>query len=129
MPERMRLTDGADTITFSPLVSPAYNRSGSRYRGSFKPDSGDVQLYDLGGAQLHTLGLNDLSKANADQINLWWRNLTILTFTPDLTGAPGTTIYARIQGKQAPIQMDFPTGWQGKYEGALAIHEVSSSSA
>jgi len=129
MPERMQLTDGVDTITFSPLVSPEYDRDDSRYRGGFEPDSGDIQLYDLGGAQRHNLALNDLSKADADQLNLWWRNMTRLSFKSDLTGAPGTAIQVRIQGTQAPFQMDFPTGFQGRYEGALTIHEVSSSSS
>lgn len=94
MPERMQLTDGTDTVTFSPLVSPEYDRTDSRYRGSFKADSGDIQLYDLGGAQRHNLALNDLSKADADQLNLWWRNLTILDYIPKAT----IGVYADLNG-------------------------------
>ena len=128
MAERMRLTDGSDTVDFSPLIDK-YKRPDNRDRGYFEAPDGTRQLWDAGGAQEHSIALNDLSKTDADQLNTWWDNLTILTHTPDLTGASGTTVYARLTNKQKPFQMWFGTGWKEKYEGTITIQEVSSSSS
>lgn len=129
MAEVMQFTDGSTTIQLSPLVDPNYERPDSRDRGYFQPDAGYRQYWDTGGGQKHSIGLNNVSKTNADQLNTWWQSLTILTFTPDLTGAPGTTIHVRVINEQKPIQMWFPTGWQTKYQGTLVVQEVSSSSS
>ena len=129
MADRQRLTDGTTTIVVNPLVNPAYNRPDSRDRGIFRSRDGTAQQWDAGGAQLHDVAVNDVSKTNADKINTWMASRTILTYTPDLSGASGTTIYTRIVNIQKPMQMMFDTGFQSKYEGQLVIQEVSSSSS
>lgn len=128
-PDNMQLDDGTNTILFSPLVDPAYVRPDSRVRGNFQARSGKRQYWQTGGAHRSDVSLNDISKACADQLNDWWRGLTILTFTPNLDDA-GTTLFARISpGGQAPLQIWFDTGFQNKYTGTITIVEVSSSSS
>lgn len=95
MADKMTLDDGTNSVTFSPILSPIYDRPDSRYRGSFRPDSGDVQLYDLGGGRLHTFTLNNLTKTEADRINGWWDDLTILNYIVDGTT---TSIFADLNG-------------------------------
>lgn len=129
MADKMQVTDGVDTVTFTPLVSPAFVRADSRVRGSFQASDATRQFWDTGGGEHATLTLNNISKADADQLNLWWRSLTILTYTPN-TDEGGTTVFARISpAGQKPIQMWFDTGYHNKYTGTVTIVETSSSSS
>ena len=128
-PERMSLTDGTNMINFSPLVSPAYIRPDSRNRGNFQASDKTIQLWDTGGAHRGDFTLNDIPKSCADQLNDWWRDLTILTYTPN-TDEAGTTLQARISpAGQKPFQMWFDTGYHNQYTGTVTIVETSSSSS
>ena len=129
MPERMRLTVSGTTIDFSPLLTPEYDRPDDRDRRFFQADDAGRWYSDYGRKQDHVIALNNVQKTRADQLNTWWQGRTLLTFTPDLVGTPGTTIFVRILNEQRPIQMSFQRGWQAQYKGTLELHEVSSSSS
>ena len=128
MAENMRLTDGSETVDFSPVLDPAYNRPDNRKRAAFTASDKTKQWIDWGGKRKDSLTINDMTKTDADKINTWWSNLTMLTYTPDLT-APGTTVYVKLGNEQQPMQMWFDTDWQQKYTGTLILNEVSSSSS
>ncbi len=129
MADKMQLAVGGTTITFTPLEQPAFNQSDNRIKGHFQARNGERQYWQTGSAHKVDLKLNNISKAAADQLNTWWRSLTILTYTPN-TDEGGTTLFARISpGGQAPLQMWFDTGYQNKYTGTITIVEVSSSSS
>lgn len=128
MANQMKLVAGGTTIEFSPLLSPDYEQPDDRDRKFFEADDGTRYYSDYGKMGKYSPALNNISKTDADQINTWWQNSTMMTFTADLQGAPATTIFVRLLNEQRPIQMWYP-GWQAKYTGLLNIHEVSSSSS
>lgn len=129
MADKMQVTVSGTTITFTPRVDPAFVRTDSRNRGHFQASDATRQFWDTGGAHRGAFTLNDLSKADADQLNAWWRGLTIVIYTPN-TDEPGTTLPARISpAGQKPVQMDFDTGHQNRYTGTITIVETSSSSS
>ena len=126
---KMQIEDGTSSVGLDPLDTPQYQRPDARRRGYRQYDSGVRQYWDTGASERHTISVNDIAQTEADLINTWWRNLTILTVTPD-TGAPGTTYYARVNpGGQRPFQMMFATGYQSKYAATLTLNECSSSSS
>ena len=128
MADVMKLALGATEVTFSPLLG-----------GYDQPDDDDITIFEAsegtryysswGKKQKHDVMLKGISKADADQLNTWWQSGNILTFTPDVSGAPATTIHVLLLNDRQPFQMWFDTGWQNNYEGQLIIHEASSSSS
>jgi len=129
MADKMQFTAGGTTITLTPTLEPVFNRSDQRIKGHFQSRNGQRQYWQTGSAYKSDVSLNNISKADADQLNTWWRSLSIITFTPN-TDEPGTTLPARISpGGQAPLQMWFDTGFQDRYAGTITIVEVSSSSS
>jgi len=126
----MELSDGTSSISFSPLVSPGIREPNTRARGFNQYDGGMRQYWDAGGLERDEHSLNNISKADADKMNAWWRALTILTFTPDLDGAPGTTNYARLNpAGSRPFQFTFGQTIDTKFQATVTILEVSSSSS
>ncbi len=89
----MELSDGTSSVGFSPLVDPGIRRPDSRTRGVHQYDGGPRQYWDAEGAQRHDFSLNNVSKAKADQLNLWWQSLTVLQFRQD-----DIPIYAHLDG-------------------------------
>ncbi len=129
MADKMQVAVGGTTITFTPRTDPAFVRPDSRNRGHFQASDATRQLWDTGGAHRGAFTLNDISLSDADQLNAWWRALSVVTYTPN-TDDPGTTIHARISpAGQKPFQMWFDTGHQNRYVGTITIVEVSSSSS
>lgn len=129
MADKMQVAVGGTTITFTPRTDPAFVRADSRNRGHFQASDATRQLWDTGGAHKGAFTLNDMSKADADQLNAWWRGLSIVTYTPN-TDSPGDTVFARISpAGQKPFQMDFDTGHQNRYTGTVTIIETNSSSS
>ncbi len=94
MADKMQLTDRSTTVAFSPLVNPAFARPDSRTRGSFQASDKTRQFWDTGGAYRGNLGLNDISQADADQLNQWWRDLAILDFSDGIE----TAVFANLNG-------------------------------
>ena len=129
MPDVMRLVAGGNTVTFSPILNPDYQQPDDIDRVIWDAEDGTRYWSDYGTIEDHRLSLNALSTTDSTQLNTWWQGRTLLTFTPDLTGAPSTTIFVRIMNERRPFQMRFGTGWDNKFEGRVDLHEVSSSSS
>ena len=83
MSGKMELSDGTSSVGFSPLVEPGIRRPDNRTRGVHQYDSGQRQYWDAAGGFREGFSLNNISKAKADQLNKWWRGLTILQFRQD----------------------------------------------
>jgi hypothetical protein len=126
----MELSDGTSSISFSPLVNPGIRRPGRRTRGHNQYDGGPCQYWDAEGAFREDFSLNNISKADADQLNEWWQQLRILVFKADLDGDPTGTIYARINPAGGrPFQFMFGQTVDTKFEATVTVVEVSSSSS
>lgn len=125
----MELGDDVSSISFAALIAPGIRKPDSRNRGFNQYDSGIRQYWDTGGGERDDFVLNNISHADALQLNLWWRKLTILTWKKDLDGAPGDSIYARINPAGGrPFQWTFGQPVNTKYEATVTILETSSSS-
>jgi len=120
----MKLADNGNSVTFSPLGG--YHDPEDRGRSVHITPSRVVYMYEWGSKEKHEIPLNNMAKADADQIVAWWQAMTTLTFTPDLD-APGTTKSVKIINETKPLQMWFEsgaTGWKNLYKGVLTLHEV-----
>jgi hypothetical protein len=126
----MKLDDGTSNVSFSPQIAPGINRPDQRNKGVHQYDGGLRQYWDTGGGRRDTFTLKNVSKAKADLLNQWWQNLTILIFTPDLDGAPGTTHNVRLNPAGGrPFQFTFGQTVDTIFEAVVTIPEVSSSSS
>ena len=126
----MELSDGTSSISFSPLVQPGIRKPDMRTRGFNQYDGGMRQYWDAEGAERDDFSLSNISKANADKLNQWWQDLTILVFKNDLDGAPASSIYARINpAGSRPFQYTFGQTIDTKFQATVTILEVSSSSS
>lgn len=126
----MELSDGTSSISFSPLINPGIRRPDARNRGFHQYDGGPRQYWDTSGGERHEHSLNNISQADAIKLNEWWQGLAILVFKADLDGAPGTSIFARLNPAGGrPFQWMFGQPVDTKYEAAVTILETSSSSS
>ncbi len=126
----MELSDGTSSVSFSPLVNPGIRKPDNRDRGFNQYDGGMRQYWATGGGAREDFSLNNISHARALQLNLWWRNLTILEFRRDLDGAPADFEYSRINPAGGrPFQWMFGQAVDTKYEATVTILETSSSSS
>ncbi len=125
MAERLRLTDGVDTIDLSPR--PGWNIPQNRAREITEQKGGLIEIYEYGNKQMYEVPLNNISESDADQLISWWENLLSINFTPDLQGDPGTTVTVKIADMDRPMQM-----WGGDYDdkfaGVLTLYQTSSVS-
>jgi hypothetical protein len=126
----MELSDGTTSISFSPLIAPGIRRPDQRNKGFNQYDGGMRQYWDASGGERHDYSLNNISKSDADKLNQWWQDLTILEFQKDLDGDPGTFIYCRLNpAGSRPFQWMFGQEADTKFEATVTIAEVSSSSS
>lgn len=120
----MKLADNGSSVTFSPLFG--YFNPEDRGRSVHITPDGTLYIYEWGSKEKHEIPLNNIVKADADQIVAWWQAMTTLTFTPDLD-APGTTKSVKIINETKPLQMwgeSGATGWKNLYRGSLVLHEI-----
>ena len=117
----MILDDGNDTVTFNP-IREGYQEPQERNRITHKAMDGTLYVYEFADKKKWNISVNAITKANYDQILLWWQGRTELTFTPD-EAVPATTYTVNIIDRQNPLKMMF-TGWQRLYEGILTIREL-----
>jgi hypothetical protein len=120
-----RITDGTSSVDISPIRGQ--NDPENRGREVMTNKAGVGDAYDWGGKNVYEVPFNALSEANADQLITWWNNLTVLTFTPDLQGAPGTTKSVLIDEVPRPVQM-WGGNWDTLFAGLITLYEVSSQS-
>lgn len=117
----MRLTDGGDTIDFSPVLG--YDSPYARREAVHITLNGTRYTHKWNQKERHEVPLINISQANRDIFYTWWDDKTALTFTPDLDGAPGTTLSVRLMNPAFPLQL-FNLASFDTYAGALVIVEV-----
>ena len=118
---RQRLTDGVDTVDFDAKVRQP-NLFFETWNESLK---GDLSIYKRGDMKkLYHLTLGIMPSADAAIINEWHKDKTSLTFTPNLPGAPGTTVTGRIINEGSrPFDMgDHP--YDTNYTGTMVFRET-----
>jgi len=121
----MKLTYSTTDFLFSPR--PGYAILQHREREQYAGINGDLNISEVYEQALYEIPLIAVPQADYANVYSWWDNMRKLTFTPD-TAVPGTTITVRIINPDDPLRMIFGTGWAGKYEGTLRLHEVPALS-
>lgn len=118
----MRISDGTDTIDFSPSA------------GYIKPDDMAVtRLSSINGTEYSykryrkrkwEIPLSFISTANASTINGWWNDLDELTFYPDMVFDASTAYIVRIRNDDRPLG-SFPISrWEDALTGAMILREI-----
>lgn len=120
-----RITDGTSSLDISPIRGQ--NDPENRGRDLMVNKAGVTDAHDWGGKNVYEVPFNNLSKTKAEQLLTWWDSLTVLTFTPDLQGAPGTTKSVLIDEVPRPVQM-WGGNWDNLFAGQITLYEVSSQS-
>ncbi len=125
MADRMRLTDGGDTFNFSPLID-RFRQADLLFEAENIATDGTYFNYQLGTpVKFYEIGITNVSQANADIINSWNEDRDSLTFTPDLTGAPGTTYTVKLTNMSRPLQVVPYSPWGTlTFFGTLMIRQV-----
>ena len=117
----LRLTDGANTVDFSPILG--YVAPYARQEAVNVTLSGRRQTVKWAMKERHDVPITNISAADRAQFLIWWDARTELTFTPDLDAAPGTTITAKLMNTTFPLQLFNPASFV-TYGGTLVIIEV-----
>lgn len=125
MAEIYRIDDGTSSVDISPIRGQ--NEPESRGREVLRGKDGREDAHEWGGVEVYETPFNAVSKAEADLMIDWWENMTTLTFTPDLQGAPGTTRIVKIAEEVRPMQM-WGGDWDTLFAGMLTLYQVSSVS-
>jgi len=120
-----RLDDGTSSIDISPIEG--YNEPENRVRENLDVEGGFKVTHEYGGRLKYEFPMSNISETNADLMISWWENMTTLTFTPDLQGAPGTTVPVQITEIPRPIQM-WGGDWDTLFAGMITLHQFSSIS-
>lgn len=120
MADVMKLTDGSDTVNFSPL--DGYDNPGAQRVSIHEAKDGTLYVYTWGQKSRYEPPINNISSTDAEQLNVWWAAKTQLTFYPDLENDPSGTVSVRIINEERPMQMMFLT-WANKYEGTLILRQ------
>ena len=117
----LRLTDGVNTIDFSPILG--YVSPYARQEAVNVSLSGKRYVYKWAQKEQHEVPIINVSAADKAQFYTWWNAKTELTFTPDLDAAPGTTLTAKLMNPTFPLQL-FNLASFVTYRGTLVIVEV-----
>ena len=123
----MKLTYTTTVFIFSPLVDSGWAIPENRIRHQYDGVNGDLIINEISAKGKWVIPVNDVSKADYDNVYLWWDTMLKLTYTPD-TDAPGTTVTARITNDTDPLSMMFGVGWASIYEGTLILEQVPALS-
>lgn len=78
----MTLTDGVDSVSFSPLIDGCEEPE-DRIRAEVILINGAYSVKEFGNKIQYSIPLNNVSSANALIINTWWEDLTKLKFIAD----------------------------------------------
>lgn len=117
----MRLTDGGTTIDFSPILG--YVAPYARREAVNVTLSGKRFTHTWNQKERHDIPIVNVSAANKATYYIWWNAKTELTYTPDLDGAPGTTITVKMLSSDFPLQL-FNLASFDTYAGTLVLVEV-----
>jgi hypothetical protein len=117
----IRITDGTDTVDIDP--APGYVRPKAIDRAEHKGEDGTDYVYEFSSKVRDEIPVKLMAKADADIINAWMTGRTSLTYYQDYSGAPGTSVTARIVNATLPLQMDGPL-WDTYYSGTIIVQET-----
>ena len=120
----MRLSYSGTNFDFSPRDGYAIPQK--RERETYRTPNGDLLSSEIYAIEEYSIPVNNISKADYDNIYAWWNDMRKMTFTPDLA-VPGTTITMRFANEENPLTM-MALGWATKYEGVLELIEVPALS-
>lgn len=123
MAERTRLTDGVDTINFSP--SQGGLQRPDRFFETVKVSLGGTRYtYERGDSKRYErVRTSFISPTDAAKLNAWVKNRTPLTWTPDFPNDPIITYPATLINESRPMQMG-RFRHDTFYEGELLILET-----
>ena len=119
------LTIGSVDFDFSPRTHSGYTIPEARERNIYEGPNGNLIINEISEHGRWEIPLNNVSSADFYKVELWWRNMLKLTYTPDLS-APLTVYYVRIVNEECPLEM--MREWATKYEGVLVLEEVPALS-
>jgi len=117
----MRLTDGGNTIDFSPILG--YSLPYARREAVNTTLSGKRFTHKWNMKERHDVPLINVSQADRDQFFTWWDAKTELTYTPDFDAAPGITVTVKLMGDTFLLQLFNPASFV-LFAGTLIIVEV-----
>lgn len=121
MAELMKLYKSPTTVEFSPLRELDVPEDLNRVIN--KSLSGIIYEHIWSDKETYEVPISKISKADAEQINTWWRNGDQISFYYDLENFPSGNFNARIVNEDRPMQMMYETGWATYYYGTLLIRE------
>ena len=118
----MKLVEGATEIGFDPSVG--YSEPEELDVSRLESISGKEYSYKIYSKKKWIVPLEFISTADTTQINTWWRDLTTVTFYPDLVDNPATTYSIRIRNATKPLASFGVPYWQDGFRGRLEIREI-----
>lgn len=111
------------TVTLSPLIRVRPDRNVDTGAITKTGITGKIYAYKRFSKQKHFLEFNNVSKTDADYLNLWCQNKVTCTYTPD-TDTAGTTYNVKIMNEGNPFDWMPNTPPDTLFEGSLLLREV-----
>jgi hypothetical protein len=124
---QMQLTYSGTDVLFAPLVDGNFRIPESRDRRIYEGYNGNLIINEISAKLRWEIPINNIPKADYDNLYTWWSSMYKLTFTPD-TDSPLTIYKVRIATEEPPLKMMWGVGWADKYEGMLVLEQVPSLS-
>lgn len=122
MSETMRITDGSNTIDFSPVEGYTRPQEGDIVRHSAV--SGKEYSYKFYTKRRWEVPVDFFSTADVTIISGWWSGLTQLTFYPDYSVNPATFYTVRLHNASDPLNTFHMASWEDKFLGVMIIREI-----
>lgn len=116
----MRLSDGVTDVDFDPIEG--YEVPESRKRAVHKTLDSSLYIYEWGNKRRDEVPIMAIEKADADQFNEWWQDMTELEYYYDYENNPSSYVTVVIINETQPLQMMLGE-WQDKYYGTLILRE------
>lgn len=121
MADVMRLSDGTNNVDFSP--APGYVKPQARTRAVHSTLDSSLYIYEWGNKKMDEVPVIALTKAQADQCNTWWEDLTELSHYYDFINNPSDYTTVVIINETAPLQMMNMKRFEYLYSGTLILRE------
>ena len=118
----MKLVEGGTEIEFDP--SEGYRKPEDTAITRLESISGKGYSYRIYSKKRWVIPLEFIDKADAAQINDWWREVTELTFYPDLVFDASTSYTVRIRNAESTIESWRVVYWEDGINGVIEIREI-----
>lgn len=122
MADTLRLTDGADTIDFSPVQGYIEPGEFDVYRHSAV--SGKEYSYKFYKKGRYEIPVDFMTVADVALISGWWENLVQLSYYPDYINNPATIKTVRIHNESDPLTSFHAGSWKDKLYGTIILREI-----